>query len=77
MARELQIQRDNVQCRSHHQKMMKRFKNIENIISHFLGDNFVKLEEPNEPPQEVKVEEERCQPIQYEPCAKTESEIKM
>ena len=29
--------RNSEQCRSHHQKMLKKFKSIENIIAHFRG----------------------------------------
>ena len=36
MAEKLQNGRDNCKCRSHHQKMMQKFKTLDNLIRYYL-----------------------------------------
>ena len=50
MSQAVDNDRSNEQCRSHHQKMLKRFGTVENIIK-----NLRKLEEP----KKVKIEQEK------------------
>ena len=38
MADQLKIGKNNLQCRSHHQKMMKRYESVEKIIEKFMGN---------------------------------------
>ena len=45
MAQELRNGRDNEKCRSHHQKMLKKYKTIENIIRALSGEK-QECEEP-------------------------------
>ena len=45
MAEELDHIRDNEQCRTHHEKMMKKYKSVENIISNFKQNGNIFREE--------------------------------
>ena len=37
MAKEMNIGKNNVQCRSHHQKMLIKYKTVPGIISNILN----------------------------------------
>lgn len=52
MAEDIQCQKNNEQCRTHHEKMLKKYRSIENIISSLKeheGNNNVE-------PHEAKIE---------------------
>ena len=38
MAKELKINKNNMQCRSHHQKMMKKYSSVKKIIENILKE---------------------------------------
>ena len=38
MSKALDLNKNNKQCRSHHQKMLKKFGNLDNIIKNMIPD---------------------------------------
>ena len=57
MSKELDICKDNLQCRSHHQKMVKKYHTIQDIINHIMDRKNAIASKPEDNSSPVEVNE--------------------